>query len=70
MTSVDGKRLTFSSTKRLRQVEKPSNQNVSFLLMMTFKKPFLVHLSRLRVRRQKSASGQNDDYPDKGEHIL
>jgi hypothetical protein len=54
----EDRKLTFSSTRRLRQVENPSIQKVSFRLIITFKNPFLVHLSRLLVRRQKSAIDQ------------
>jgi hypothetical protein len=51
--------LTFSSTNKLRHVEKPSNQNVSFRLMIVLRSPFFVHLSKLLVRRQNIADDQH-----------
>lgn len=55
MTGGRRHRLTFSSTSKLRQVEKPKSQKLSFRLRSTFKNPSFVHFSRLRVRKQNKA---------------
>ena len=49
---------TFSSTIRLKQVENPSNQKLSFLLSRVFIRPPVAQFSRLRVRKQNSANDQ------------